>query len=217
MKDDLKILSHRLLLVEGNDEYWFFIQLLRFLGLNKNTESFDVQVIDIEGRTKFASSLSLLVKRPDFLQVHAVGFVRDAEENPANSSYKSMVSAIQKHLPSFPIPKIGSITKSGNVACGIFIMPNNADAGMLEDMCLKSVAAQPLCRHVDSYVSSAFTLLSDVDKKKYNTHKARVQTYLAGQVEIVNSLANAAKKHIWDFSSPVFSGISDYVRTLANI
>ena len=217
MKGDLKILSSRLLLVEGNDEYWFFIQLLQDMGVNQNPQSLDVQVVDIEGRTKFASSLSLLIKRPDFSQVHTVGFVRDAEENPAKSSYTSMASAIKKYLPAFPIPKIGTVAKAGGVACGIFIMPNNADAGMLEDMCLKSVATQPLCVYVDSYVNSAFSLLSATDQKKYNAHKAKVQTYLAGQVEIVNSIANAAKKHIWDFSSPVFAEIINFVRMIASV
>lgn len=141
----------------------------------------------------------------------------EGEENPATASYTSMSSAIKKHLSSFPIPKMGFVEKSGNNACGIYIMPNNADAGMLEDMCLSSVSSQPLYKHVDNYVNNAFGLLSAVEQKKYNSHKAKVQTYLAGQVEIVNSLANAAKKYIWDFSSPVFSDVTNFVRMIASV
>lgn len=215
MKDNLEIKSTRLLLVEGNDECWFFIQLLQFLGLNQNPSPLDLQVIDIEGRTRFSSSLSILAKYPDFNKVKVVGFVRDAEDNLANSSYTSMASAIKKSLPDFPIPAIGTVTKNNGFACGVFIMPNNIDKGMLEDLCIDSVKSEPLYGYANQYVMSAYGLLSSSDQKKYNTHKAMVQTYLAGKPEIVNTLANAAKKNIWDFNNPVFDGIKDFIRKLA--
>ena len=51
-------------------------------------------------------------------------------------------------------------------------------------------------------------------EKKYNKPKAIVQTYLAGQPVLVNTLANAAKKGLWDFTNPVFNNIVDFIKNL---
>ena len=93
-------------------------------------------------------------------------------------------------------------------------MPNNKTAGMLENLCLDSVKINPLYENADDYVKHAELLLSESEQKKYNKPKALVQTYLAGQPEIVNTLANAAKKSIWDFSNPVFNDLIAFIKEL---
>ncbi len=213
MKENLKIETSKLLLVEGNDEYWFFIQLLQFLGFNRNVP-YDLQVMDIAGGTKFKNSLSLLVKFPDFDKLKTVGFIRDAEKNNALSAYQSISSMIEKSLPAFPLPEIGSVKTENGFSTGIFIMPNNKNAGMLEDLCMESLASEPLYKDVEDYVSKAASFMSETNQKKYNTHKAKVQTYLAGQTEIVSSIANAAKKNMWNFSNPVFADAVNFVKKL---
>lgn len=105
MKDIEQIKSKRLLLVEGNDEKWFCIQLLQSLGINQDSENLEIQVIDIVGRVKSENGLT----------------------------------------------------------SGIFIMPDNKSAG------------QPV---------------------------------------IVNTLANAAKKNLWDFTNPVFCNIIGFIKEL---
>ena len=215
MKENLKIKSSRLLLVEGNDEYWFCIQLLQFLQLNQKPDNFDIQVIDIEGKDNFAPSLELLTKHPDFSSVRTIGFIRDAEENLAQSSYNSICSAVKNYINEFPIPSIGKMKTENGFSCGIFIMPDNKGSGMLENLCIESVKPQPLYRKVESYVNEARQLLSESDKKKHNKPKAMVQTYLAGQPLIVNTLANAAKKNVWDFANPAFTDIVNFVKILA--
>ncbi len=215
MKDIEQIKSKRLLLVEGNDEKWFCIQLLQSIGINQKPENLDVQVIDIEGNRNFASSLSLIIKSPYFDEVTTIGFIRDAEKNPAESSYTSTCASIKKYLSNFPIPEIGTVESEQGLTCGIFIMPDNKAAGMLENLCLESVRNNPLYNNAKEYVTQAESLLSGVDKKKYNTPKAMVQTYLAGQPEIVNTLANAAKKKIWDFNNPVFNDIIEFVKIIS--
>lgn len=215
MKENLKIISSRLLLVEGNDEYWFCIQLLQSLGFNQNSNKLDIQVVDIEGKENFGSSLGLLTKFPDFSDVRTIGFIRDAEQDLAQSSYTSTCSAVQKYIKDFPIPDIGKIRSENSFSCGIFIMPDNKTSGMLETLCINSVKAQPVYEKVESYVGNAKSLFSEEDRRKYNEPKAMIQTYLAGQPKIVNTLANAAKRNMWDFKNPVFKDIVNFVKILA--
>ena len=214
MKDNLELKSNCLLLVEGNDEYWFCIQLLKSIGFNSNPEQLDIQVIDMEGNQNFSSSLNLITKLPKFDQVTTIGFIRDAELNPATSSYSSICDSIKKYISNFPIPEIGKVKKENGLSCGIFIMPDNSAYGMLETLCLKSVKTNPLYREAEVYVNNAESLLLESDRKKYNKPKAMVQTFLAGQPKIVNTLANAAKKNIWDYSNPVFSDIVLFIKKL---
>lgn len=66
----------------------------------------------------------------------------------------------------------------------------------------------------ESYVIKAKSLQADADSKKYNVHKALVQTYLAGLPDIANSIAVAARKRIWDFNSPVFDEVKDFIKKI---
>lgn len=214
MKDIEQIKSKRLLLVEGNDEKWFCIQLIKAIEMNQNPENLDIQVIDIQGNQNFSSSLSLIVKSPYFDEVTTIGFIRDAEKNPAESSYNSTCTSIKKYLSNFPIPEIGKTKTENGLTCGIFIMPDNKTAGMLENLCLESVRTNPLYGNAEDYVMQAELLLTESEQKKYNKPKALIQTYLAGQSEIVNTLANAAKKGLWDFSNPVFNDFITFIKKL---
>ena len=214
MKDNLEIKSNRLLLVEGNDEYWFCIQLLKSIGYNENPDQLDIQVIDMEGNQNFSSSLNLITKLPKFDLVTTIGFIRDAEQNSAASAYSSACDSIKKYISRFPIPEIGEVKTENGLNCGIFIMPDNSTCGMLETLCLESVKTNPLYKEAEVYVDNAESLLPEPDRKKYNKPKAMVQTYLAGQPKIVNTLANAAKRNIWDYSNPVFADIVSFIKNL---
>lgn len=216
MKDIEQIKCKRLLFVEGNDEKWFCIQLLQSIGLNQNSDALDIQVIDIGGNQNFGTSLSLITKSPYFDEVVSIGFIRDAEQNPAESSYTSTCASVKKYISNFPIPEIGKVKSEKGLTCGIFIMPDNTSTGMLENLCLESVKTNPLYDKADGYVKQAESLMTEADARKYNKPKAIVQTYLAGQPVLVNTLANAAKKSLWDYSNPVFADIISFIKNLIN-
>lgn len=206
---ELKINGTDLLIVEGQDERAFFICLLNFLGIDK------VQVFDVGGRMNFSSYLAALSITSDFDKVKRFGFIRDAEENKAFSSFQSMCAVIKKYLPNVALPsEPGEIKNSEEFSCGIFIMPDNINEGMLEDLCLDSVKDTSLYSKAESYVIKAKSLQAEADSKKYNVHKALVQTYLAGLPDIANSIAVAARKRIWDFNSPVFDEVKDFIKKL---
>lgn len=144
----------------------------------------------------------------------SIGFIRDAEQNAAESSYASTCSSIKKYINNFPIPEIGQIITENGLTCGIFIMPDNKASGMLENLCLESVKTKPVYDEAEGYVEKAEALMGESDRKKYNKPKAIIQTYLAGQPVLVNTLANAAKKGFWNFSNLGFNNITDFIKSL---
>nr|WP_207687943.1 DUF3226 domain-containing protein [Desulfonema limicola] len=172
----------------------------------------NIQVIDIGGKDKFKIELSLLLNLEGFSEVHTLGFVRDAEENQADSAFSSICSVLNKNR--LPAPKtINSINNEQNIKVGVFIMPNNIDKGMLEDLCIESVKANPVFECVNQYIECCLLRFPE-NEKNINLSKAKIQTYLAVKNPIVNSLGLAAAKGYWDFSEKCFSEIRKFICNL---
>ena len=202
------IKTEKLLLVEGRDEFNFFSALLAFLNIH------DVTIIEAGGCKKFASLYPSIVITSGFSSVKRIGFVRDAEANKADSAFQSILNIIKKNTPHFILPKTcGEIVKE-TISCGIFIMPNNKNSGMLEDLCLKSVEANDLYKETKKFIEIAKSKLAENDSLRYNIHKAKVQAYLAGTADIPRNLGEAALKKLWDFSNPVFDEIKQFIIAL---
>ncbi len=200
----ITITSNQLLAVEGKDEFYFFKKLLLFKDIQ------DIQVIDIGGKEQFRAKLPFLRNTEGFSDVRAIGFIRDAEENNANSAFESICGTLKKN--SLPVPKsINTVNKSfiGKVQfkTGVFIMPNNIDNGMLEDLCLKSIEQEDVFECVEKYIDC----LRSLNKEKINYSKAKVLTYLASKKPIVNTLGLAAQKEYWNFDSSCFNEVKAFL------
>jgi len=206
MKNRITIKSDRLLAVEGKDECNFFKAMLKYEEID------NTQVIDIGGKDKFKIELPLLLNSEGFSEVHTLGFVRDAEENQAESAFSSICSILKKN--GLPAPKIiNTINNEGNIKTGVFIMPNNIDKGMLEDLCLESVKVNPVFECVEKYIECCLSCFPE-NEKNINISKAKIQTYLASKNPIVNSLGLAATKGYWDFQEKCFSEIRQFLHNL---
>ena len=202
------IISEKLLLVEGRDEKSFFTALFGFLKID------NVDIKDVGGCLKFSSYYQTVSALPGFSDVKKIGFVRDAEINPAKSAFDSICNTIKKITPNVSLPQHPGIVVNGKVSCGIFIMPDNKSAGMLEDLCIESVRNSQLFENADNYIKVATLLLNAEEQKSYNIHKAKVQAFLAGKSNIPRNLGEAASKKVWDFSNPVFSDVISFVKQL---
>jgi hypothetical protein len=206
MKNKITIRSNQLLAVEGKDECNFFKAMLEYEDIN------NIQVIDIGGKDKFKIEFPLLLNSDGFSDVHTLGFVRDAEENQAVSAFSSICGILKKN--GLPAPKVvNTIHDAQNIKIGVFIMPNNIDEGMLEDLCIESVKANPVFECVNKYIECCLPHLPE-NEKNINISKAKIQTYLASKKPIVNSLGLAATKGYWDFNEKCFSEISQFLRDL---
>ena len=201
------ITKERILAVEGKDEGEFFKALLQ----HQKIDTF--QVFPMDGKDRFKNELPLLMSTDGFSRVHTLGFIRDAEEKEAGSAFQSICGTLKKS--GLPVPKkIDAIIQKAKMRIGVFIMPNNLDEGMLEDLCIASVRITPLFQCLERYLACCSACLPAVEAIK-NPSKAMIQAYLACKSPIINSLGVAAQKGYWDFDHACFSDIKGFLRGLA--
>ncbi len=207
MEDKFKIKSTRLLVVEGKDECNFFKALLKHLDIK------DVQLVDVGGINKFQYEFPTLYNMEGFNKVNVIGFIRDAEKKPAENAFNSICNIIKKY--DLPVPNArGIVCKLGIPNTAIFIMPDNAGTGMLENLCLKTIESTPFYDCVIKYVECFSQHQSLEEKKKFNEPKSKVQTYLASRSPIFNSLGLGAFEGYWDFNHSCLNEIKGFLKSL---
>jgi Protein of unknown function (DUF3226) len=200
------ITSKKVLAVEGQDEKNFFDKLLKNLGFS------DFQIEDVGGKDRFPDKLPALLKIPGFFDadgspaVSHLVIIRDKEEDNA---FKSISNIVFK--AGLKPPNKHSTFSDSKPKVGIFIMPGTKVQGtMLEDLCLKTVQNHPAMKCVNEFISCA----SALDTKPKNLSKAKAQTFLAAQPEIVNSVGVGAQKGYWDFESPALDELKQFLSHL---
>jgi uncharacterized protein DUF3226 len=204
------IVKSKLLIVEGRDEELFFAAALRdHLALT------DLQIMPIGGKTKLTQNLAGLVNDPDFLTVHSIGIVRDADLTAAGATTASAAQAFQsvcgtlRHV-GLTCPTAHSQFAVGPPRVGVFIVPDGMNGGMLETLCLQSVAPLPESPCVDAY----FRCLQGHGAVPNNLHKARAHAWLASRPEPDKRVGEAAQAGYWPWGSNAFTDLWSFVRSL---
>ena len=89
-------------------------------------------------------------------------------------------------------------------------MPGNSDAGMLEDLCLKTVENHPVMNCVNPFVDC----ISKLEEAPNNMAKAKAQAFLAAMPELANSVGVGAQKGYWDFNSEELTELKLFINNL---
>jgi len=214
MRNNIKIESEYVLAVEGRDEVEFFKALLKY----EKITSAKIQIIDINGKDKFKRNIEILSKSDGFGDIQAIGFVRDAEKNSANSAFESICYILKNnHIPN---PKnIEEIIESHDMKVGIFIMPDNENEGMLEDLCLCSVTTDPIYECMENYLECCAPYIAknlNIPKAKLQAYEApaKIEAYLAAKHKIVDSVGLGAQKKHWDFDHSCFDKVRYFLHQL---
>lgn len=195
--------NKKVLAVEGKDEKNFFDAILKHLGIH------DILIEDVMGKTQFKDKLPALIKRPDLSNsIELLAIIRDADEN-AQSTFDSVYDVVANKLGYNPPNQTGQFSE-GSPKIGIFIMPGNAQTGMLEDLCLQTVQEHPAmqCVNLFSECVSHLSTLPD------NWAKTKAQTFLAAMPEIVNSVGLGAQKGYWNFDSHILDPLRIFLEQL---
>ncbi len=194
-----EITKPKIIAVEGQDEINFFIALLN------NLHIADVQVIEFEGKTNFQSRIKAIVNVPGFRNVRYFALVRDADNLPARSAFDSVKHSLS--AAKLPFPLEINVFSDTTPSVGIFIMPGNAENGMLEDLCLSSIKEYPVYQCIENFFKCS-------EEKPLIKSKAEIQCYLSTKNPLANSLGVGAKKGHWNFNSPVFDEIKAFLENL---
>jgi len=197
-----KITEKNVLAVEGKDEKNFFGALLKTLGIG------NVQIIDVGGEANFKVNFPAYILADGALEkIKNIGFIRDAEDHEATAAFQSICHLLRKYGLPYPSER-GKIAKQDGKKVNIFIMPNNKQCGMLEDLCIESVKETDIFHCVKSFVNC---YENKIDKKKYNPAKAEILAFLSTRTPIVNSLGIAAQQKVWDFSHACFDPVKKFL------
>lgn len=201
----IQIVASNVLLVEGLDEKHFFEALLNKLDLTDSS----VKVIPVNGTGNFQHQLDALVLSPDFNAIQRLGIVRDADQNH-ESAFQSLVDLLRRYnlnWPSYP----NTFSESGTPRIGIFLMPGNCAEGMLENLCLRSVATTPLMECVESFMQCASSKTTEMPRIDA---KAKAHAYLSIMPVTVGSVGLGSKQGYWDFDHECMATLVDFVQQL---
>jgi hypothetical protein len=183
------------LIGEGQDE-----ALLAHLGI------LDVQVEAYGGKSNLSPYLKAFPVRPGASGVAALGVTRDADDD-VSRTFQSVCSLLTNQgLPTPPAP--GQIV-GGAPRVGVFLLPDNHNAGMLEDLCLTASRADPAMPCVDEFFRCVQVQAVRVPN---NMAKARVHAWLASQLEPDRRLGEAARAGYWAWHDPAFADLEDFLR-----
>jgi hypothetical protein len=196
------------LLVEGPDDREVVFRLCNHHRID-NKRLFDVHVA--EGYQDLRDRLSVLPKSG----FPTVGVVADADSDPA-ARWASLCGALHAcgyaSLPDAPSPD-GAVLDGppGRSRIGIWIMPDNQNAGILEDFLVT------LTTEGDALLARARSALDAIPATERRfpaarTPKALVHTWLAWQEEPGASLAVALTRRYLDPGAPAAARFADWLR-----
>ncbi len=205
MPDDLNFVESKLLLVEGRDEENFFEAFLRYLGVS------GIQVLNYRGKNNLGNRLEVYVDVPSFAQIQSIGIVRDADGNA-----RSALQSVQSSLRNFglPVPQnflepAGDLPDSPRVA--VFIMPDNANPGALENLCLTALADDPAMGCVEDFMQC---VQAAVATPPADAAKARMHAFLASREDPELRLGEAGQRGYLPWGNPAFDGLAQFLRTI---
>lgn len=193
----------KLLLVEGRDEELVLSALLRHL------EIYDVQVQGYGGKTRLRYFLTTVTNEPNFDQIQSIGIVRDADDN-ARSALQSVQSSLRN--VGLPAPQTFLVPADGTPKVAVFIMPDNANPGALEDLCLAALSDDPAMACVADFVRC----LQDVAvTPPVAVAKARIHAFLSSRPDPDLRLGEAAQREGYlPWNNPAFDQLADFLRNL---
>jgi hypothetical protein len=199
------IWSKKVLVVEGKDECGLVYKMLKDMGI------VDVQIINVEGNERFRTELPVLAKCTGFNDINVLGIIRDAERG-AKSAFLSIINILKRlEDMQLTLPTRTNEFAKGNPRVGVFIIPGRAETGMIEDLCLRTVADHEAMKCVNSFVDC----ISKLDEPPKNISKAKAQAFLAAMPDLAQTVRDGANKGYWDMNSKEFADIKSFLTHLA--
>jgi hypothetical protein len=202
---NLEINLPKLLLVEGNEEVYFFTALQQHLRIG------NVQIFPFNGKDNLNPFLKTLIALPRFHEVTTVGIIRDAD-----SSKKSTMQSVQNALrrANLPVPKTPLQLTGSKPRVAFLILPHGRNSGMLEDVCLDSEKNNSLMQCVETYMQCI------TDKKAgpriTMLSKAKVRVFLASKEEPNLLLGQAAQKGYWNWDDVSFEPLRKFISLISH-
>ena len=195
------------IVAEGADACFFLMWAIQDWGLA------DIQLVGFGGISELRPLLqNLRGGIPGSSQITSLVVARDAEDS-ASGAFQSAGGALKTaefDVPNGPFEITDGTPRTGIVIFPGFASPDNptelAD-GTLEDLCLTTVAADPLLECVDDFLDCAGKVNGPTHPKK-----ARLHAYLAGKGDFAGlKLGEATRARAWALDHEAVRPIRDTI------
>ncbi|MGB0561887.1 MAG: DUF3226 domain-containing protein [Spirulinaceae cyanobacterium] len=200
--------ASKILLVEGKSEQFLIPELMEANGVDWPTKNPPVYIEDCDGYENIADRDAIATELQDG-NLTTLGIIVDADQDFA-SQWQSLRNACLPSIPGLPevLPPTGlihthSVIPERQIKFGIWIMPDNAQRGMLETFLtyLLPNGTEPLWQYAQDVVQVAKNEL-EANIKDAHIDKANIHTLLAWQKEPGLQFSTAVKKKVFDPKHP---------------
>ncbi len=141
--------------------------------------------------------------------LQSIGVVRDAD-NDAGAAFDSVCDGIRS--VNYEPPLNHGEFSNGMPAVGVFIVPDGTEPGAVETLCRRSRQGSATAECVDEYLKC---LEERHASRSTNADKSFAHAYLAAMGEPLAPVGEGALQGVWDFASPAFAPLAQFVRQLA--
>ncbi len=169
-----------------------------------------VQLQNYGSVSELRSFLPMFVRTPGFVNVTAVGIVRDAEQNPASDALASVHGALEN--AGLPAPNVPDTIADGPPRVSVLILPDGRNPGMLESLLGETVKGTPVADCIDEFLKCAER---DGEAEIKRHEKAFAHAFLATRPEPHVSVGHAAHRGYWDLDHPALEGVRSFLSDLA--
>lgn len=198
------------LLVEGNDDEHVLYHLLEH---HEVPEEFEIK--NKGGVDNIVETLHVEVLASE---LECLGIMVDADINPAARwrAIRNRLLTVDYPVPEDPNPEGTIVDQPGKPTVGIWLMPNNTAAGMLEDFAGFLVPDEdPLWQRAETCINSI-----PEEQRRFSMDafaKAHIHTWLAWQEDPGTPLGLAITKKYLDAGAPQANMLIQWIRSLFRI
>ncbi|MHA1454625.1 MAG: DUF3226 domain-containing protein [Promethearchaeota archaeon] len=196
-----RISRSKILLVEGDDDYHFFKHFFLFEKINID----EIHIIRTCGDFD-EDYVNALVIRSDFVDnIKIFGIISEANSIGIQRKFEIIKDRFENTNLTFPDKPNSFTTKYPKG--GIFIIGNDDDIKILEDLCLKSIEKDKEMTCVKEFTNCISKLNIIYD----NPSKAQAQAYLASKPKYIAHIGLGAKENYWNFESTIYNDIKRFL------
>ena len=203
----LRVRSDLLLLVEGKDEVNLFGALMKHcFGAESR-----IQVIEAGGKDSFSENLqAIMTESGERPTLRAIGVVRDADQD-ASGAFRSVCD----HLRNIGYEPPAGHDEFSDAApsIGVFIVPDGTGPGAIETLCRRSKEGDAAAECVDEFLNC---LDEHAAMRSTSADKSFAHAYLAITENPVARVGEGAMQGAWNFDSPAFAALANFLRELAS-
>ena len=204
----IELTADRLLLVEGKDEVNLLGRLIKDC---LKDDGQGIQILDVGSKDNFRPNLrGIKVAAQARPTLRSIGVIRDADDNP-KGSFDSVYGSLRS--AGYEPPAAHAEFSDATPSIGVFIVPDGSQPGAIETLCRRSVEGKAATECVDEYMEC---LKTRKGLRLKNEDKTFTHAYLAATKDPVARVGEGAQQGVWDFQSPAFDDLSQFVRDLAS-